>query len=206
MRAVRGVGALLVLLVVAPIVAGCTTPAASHTPVPMITLEPEPERTEPPTNVAPSPSPGECADAVERVGTFVVRIGTPFAELRTLILSDSFDAVATLAAMRHLSALMDVDADLVGIANACPSMSTLAPKIEAFRAAAGTAIAAAIAAGFEPAGQRAAAVQMFRTLRALVRISAANAVIADALHLHTDLLELPPGTTDPLGPLPSLPA
>jgi hypothetical protein len=204
MRRRSRVPRLLCCVMLALLVGACATASQSQTPAPLVTLEPEP--TDITGTAVPSTTADPCASGLARVGTFVVRVGGTMAQLRALLLSKRFDAVATLGAMRHLSSLLDADAGILAVVGACPAMAALGTKLEPFLTNVGVNVNAALKAGFEAAGQRNAARQAFKLLRSLVTISAENAKIAAGLGLDTEVLVLPPGTTNPLGPLPPLPS
>jgi len=192
-----------VLRLSSAIAIGCLVGACTTAPIePSVALLAE---TSPPAFAGdvPLPSQDPCATFFIRAGAFSKRIAESAANLRSLIRADPFDAVETLSAVRHISALLGADRELPAVASLCdPTHGLAAPLADSQRLLSGP-VGAGLDAGFgDPVRLRQAAKAIWELLPGLTKLASSVIQAAATTNLVLLAAEISDSASDPLGHLP----
>lgn len=182
------------LLLVIAVLAACAGPPTPSTAVLAETHAP---------TTTPRPTPDPCGAAITRLGSFTQLLAVEFTGLRSLIAATDFDTAKTVAASRHVSAILTEYSGLEDMLRRCEATAKLAAQVDAVRTTAQSAVddATSVPISDVPA-VRAVAVRLAGLLPRVVTLSKDGQTIADTLGNEAAVSPVPPGPGKPLRPIP----
>lgn len=146
-----------------------------------------------------------CAAAVTHLGSYTQRLADDLAALRPLVVAATFDAAATIGAIRLVAATLTAYLGLERTVRDCEATADLAQRVERLAQSAEATLEPTLSAGIlDSQVERDGAVGLLGLLPEVLALSEASKSVADTLGVEVAVAQVPEDAAQPVGSLPPL--